>query len=133
MQVAIPTTGCGQTYNLNAGQARSQGFDVDAQARLFGGLTLSVAAGYDDAKYITTTTGPKPLSGAPATVVINAGDKLAVPPWTVSLGAEYDVHVANGAMAYLRGDYRFTSRYQNTVSAGGHGLRAGPSIRMRPM
>ena len=123
VQVAIPTTGCGQTYNLNAGRARSEGFDLDAQARLLPGLMLSAAVGYDNARYTTATTGPKPLSGAPATVVVNAGDKLAVPPWTVSLGGEYDFSPMSGIGAYVRADYRYTSKYQNTFGPGTTGYQ----------
>jgi outer membrane receptor protein involved in Fe transport len=121
VQVSIPTTGCGQTYNLNAGTARSQGFDLEAQARLFEGFTLGLAVGYDDAKYTVSTTGPKPLSGAAPTVVINAGDHLAVPPWAVSISGQYDRQLASGFRGYVRADYRYTASYQNTASAGASG------------
>jgi iron complex outermembrane receptor protein len=118
VQVSIPTTGCGQTYNLNAGAARSQGFDLEAQAQLFRGFTVGVTAGYDDAKYTTTTTGPKPISGAAPTVVLNAGDHLAVPPWTVNLSGQYNMAFTEKVQAYIRADYRFTSKYQNTAGPG---------------
>jgi outer membrane receptor protein involved in Fe transport len=118
VQVSIPTTGCGQTYNLNAGAARSQGFDLEAQALLFDGFTIGLTAGYDDAKYTTTTTGPKPLSGAAPTVVLNAGDHLSVPPWTVNVSGQYNLRVTNNLQGYIRADYRFTSRYQNTAGPG---------------
>jgi outer membrane receptor protein involved in Fe transport len=121
VQVSIPTAGCGQTYNTNAGAARSQGFDLETQARVFEGFTVGVAAGYDDAQYITTTTGPKPLSGAAPTVVINKGDRLAVPPWAVSASAQYDHEVASGFVGYLHADYRFTSSYQVTAGPGASG------------
>ena len=118
VQVAVPTTGCGQTYSINAGQARSEGFDLEAQAQVFRGFTLGLTAGYDNARYTTTTTGPVPKSGAAPTVVLKAGDKLSVPPWTVNLSGQYNMEIGTKAQAYLRADYRFTSRYQATSGPG---------------
>ena len=118
VQVSIPTTGCGQTYNLNAGAARSEGFDLDAQAQLFGGLVVGVSAGYDDAKYTQTTTAPKPLNGSAATVVVASGQPLAVPPWTVNLNAQYNMEFGPKVQAYARVDWRYTSSYQQSSNVG---------------
>jgi outer membrane receptor protein involved in Fe transport len=109
LNVAIP--GCGPTFVQNAGQARSQGFDLEAQARPISGVTLGLSLGYNDAQYTTTATGPIPKNGSPATPVVQKGDKLPVPPWAISVNARYDFSVLGKHTAYLRADWRYTSKY----------------------
>lgn len=118
VQVSIPTTGCGQTYVTNAGAARSQGFDVQAQALVLHGLTVEATAGYDDATYTADAFGPTPkIAGVAATKVVNKGDALPVPVWTASLGARWDFVVLEHNL-YARADYEFTGPYLRGFGAG---------------
>jgi outer membrane receptor protein involved in Fe transport len=111
VQLSVQVPGCGQTWNQNAGTARSEGFDVQAQARLFRGLTLNVSAGYTKARYTTTTLGPKPISGAAATPIVREGDTFPIPPWQVSVGGQYEFRVSSRMDAYIRADYQYASGY----------------------
>ena len=115
LNVAIP--GCGPTFIQNAGTARSQGFDMSAAGRVLPGLTATVNLGYDNAEYTQTATGPVPKNGTAATPVVQKGDKLPVPPWTVSASLQYDFGVST-YRAYVRGDYQFTSNYLSGVGPG---------------
>ena len=115
LNVSIP--GCGPTFIQNAGTARSQGFDMQAAGRLFAGLTANVNVGYDNAHYTQTAFGPQPKNGTAATPVVQKGDTLPVPPWTVAVGLQYDFSVGL-YRAFVRGDYQFTSNYLNGVGPG---------------
>jgi len=117
VQLSVSAPGCGPTFIMNAGQARSQGMDLQFQGRLLDSLTADVAVGYDDAKFTTTATGPLPKNGTAATPVVNAGDSLPVPPWTVSLGLTYHFDAMTIPM-YLRGDWQFTSAYYGSYGPG---------------
>jgi outer membrane receptor protein involved in Fe transport len=111
--------GCAPSPNWtqNAGSARSQGFDVEAQARLFPGFTANLALGYTHAVYSATTTAPKPLNGAAPIILLRKGDPLPVAPWQVSVGAEYAFDVGKTA-AYVRGDVTYSSNFQNGPGPG---------------
>jgi iron complex outermembrane receptor protein len=115
LNVAIPS--CGPTFIQNAGTARSEGFDLSAAGRVFPGLTANINIGYDNAQYTQTATGPVPKNGSPATPVVQKGDKLPVPPLSVSAGLQYDFGLAK-YRAYIRGDYQFSSRYHSGVGPG---------------
>jgi outer membrane receptor protein involved in Fe transport len=118
VQLPVSLPGCSQTFITNAGSARSQGFDVQAQVRFFG-LTASATVAYTHGEYITNAVGPRPSNTAFApTLVVQAGDKLPVPPWTVSLGAQYDFQISSRVGAYIRGDYQFASKYLRGFGPG---------------
>ena len=108
--VQLPVTlggNCGQTFTINAGAARSQGFDLEAQARPFKGLTTSLAVGYTNAKYTATATLG---TGATAPVVAIGGQKFVLPPWSFTVSARYDFQIGkyNG---YIRAEDRYASSY----------------------
>jgi outer membrane receptor protein involved in Fe transport len=127
VQLQVSTTGCGQTYVLNAGKARSDGFDAQVQARIVGGLTGSLAVGYTDARYTQDAFGPTPKNGANPTKVVNKGDTFPIPPWSVSLGLQYDWTAAPGYDAYVRGDYQYSSNYFRGLGPGPNGY--APDVR----
>jgi outer membrane receptor protein involved in Fe transport len=119
VQVAISTAGCGPTYTMNAGTARSQGFDLDMQARVLPGLTIDGALGYTDAKYTEDALGPTPrVAGIAASKAVSKGDTLPVPPWTLSVGFRYEFQVSSKWGAYIRGDYRYQSKYFRSPGFG---------------
>jgi outer membrane receptor protein involved in Fe transport len=117
VQLAVTVPGCGPNFITNAGQARSQGMDLQFQGRLLDSLVADVAIGYDDAKFTTTATGPVPKNGTPATPVINAGDALPVAPWTVSLGLTYRFEAFKLPM-FIRGDWQYSSAYHGSFGPG---------------
>jgi outer membrane receptor protein involved in Fe transport len=107
LNVGIP--GCGQTYTQNAGQARSQGFDTEIQAR-FGPVTANLTLGYTDAKYTATALGPDPIGPVLPAAIVREGDTFPVPEWQYSVGAQYDFEMG-GSEGYLRVDYQFAGEY----------------------
>jgi outer membrane receptor protein involved in Fe transport len=107
---------CGLVTTFNVPKARSRGVELEAQARLFRGLTANVAYGYTNAKYTQALTFPAghQAVGGPVPVpfiVVLKGQKIPIPPHTVSVGARYDVNLNSAMRAYLRADYRFTAKY----------------------
>ena len=121
VQLQVSTTGCGQTYVLNAGSAQSEGFDLQAQGRIVKGLTASLALGYTKAAYTADAFGPTPKNGATATKVVSKGDVFPIPPWTATFGAQYDFEVSAAMNGYVRADYQFTSRYFRGLGPGPNG------------
>ena len=112
--VQLPVTlggGCGQVFSINSGTARSQGVDLEAQARLFAGLTTAVAFGYTDAKYVETATVG---TGPTAPVVVTAGQKFVQPPWSLSVSTRYDFKV-DDKNAYIRLEDRYSAQYIRNV------------------
>ena len=95
----------------NAGKARSRGLELEAQAKLFGGLTGNVAVGYTDARYtqnaIFSSAGTSPIYAA------FKDQKIPVPPVTFQIGLRYDFEVM-GKATYIRGDYRYVAHYNDT-------------------
>ena len=108
----LPT--CNFSYVVNSGSARSQGFDLQANAKVVGGLSVSAQVGYTDAKYTTALTSPAPASA----LLILKGDRLPTPKWNVNLGAQYDFNFAGRYDAYIRADYQYASAYPSTFGPG---------------
>lgn len=118
VQLNVGTPGCGQTYVKNAGKARSQGFDMTLEGRFFSALGVNLAVGYNDAKYTSDAVGPQPVNGSAPAAIVHKGDTLPVPPWTVSLGAQYDFTVADGVTAFVRFDDQYASAYFRGLGPG---------------
>jgi len=114
-QIGQRISSCGHTYVDNGGSARSQGFDVQAQAR-FGGLTFGGAVAYTDATYTETVTTP-PQPGTTPQVIVNKGDELGAPKWQVNANFQYDFDVGTHS-AYIRADYQYTGHYKRSSGPG---------------
>jgi outer membrane receptor protein involved in Fe transport len=98
----------------NAGAARSEGFELEAQALLFRGFTGNLAIGYTNARY---TQNALALTGAnPPLIAAFKGQKIAVSPLTVQVGGRYDVQLAPDVRAYVRADYRYIQHYKDTLA-----------------
>lgn len=91
--VALPT--CGFFLTMNAGKARSRGFELELSAAVAEGLVLSLGTGYTDA-VIT--------NGGSLTTIVPGTPVQQVPRWTVSASADYDVSVAR-LPVFLHMDY----------------------------
>jgi outer membrane receptor protein involved in Fe transport len=112
---------CGQNYIVNAGHARSEGFDVQAQTRLFDHLTLNGSVAYTDAIY--TQTYSFPAAGGPV-VVVNKGDQLGAPRWQLNVGGQFDWRLLDRWDTFVRADYQYSSQFQRGVGPGAQGYDA---------
>jgi outer membrane receptor protein involved in Fe transport len=111
--VALPL-GCGGVpFITNVGQARSEGVEFEAQARLFRGLSANVAFGYGDARY---TEDAVPVLKVPTLVVARKDQKFTTPPWTLQVGARYDAQIATNIRGYVRADWRYIRGYKGTAA-----------------
>ena len=100
-------------FLANAGAARSEGFELEAQARLFEGFTGNLAIGYTNARY-TENASALP-SGRPVLNSAFKGQKLAVPPLTIQVGGRYDLELGPDTRLYVRADYRYIQHYKDTL------------------
>jgi len=114
-QIGQRIASCGHSYVDNGGSARSQGFDVQAQAR-FGGLTFGGAVAYTDATYTETVTTP-PQPGTTPQVIVRDGDELGAPKWQVNANVQYDIDIGQHS-AYIRADYQYTGHYKRSSGPG---------------
>jgi iron complex outermembrane recepter protein len=101
----LPT--CGADFTANAGEARSKGFDLQADYRIGHGFSLGLSTGYNKANYTKTI-----LSG-PESIVVSAGDSLGTPPWTAALSGTYQGTVGT-LNSYARVDYLYSAGYKSS-------------------
>ena len=110
---------CGPTFVTNVGGARSQGVEIESQAKLFPGFVANFSMSYDDAKFTEDSKGPTPLSGAAPTIVTVKGQPIGAPTWSFNLGGRYDFQLTGVWAGYLRGDWTYVPAYNTTTSAPG--------------
>jgi iron complex outermembrane recepter protein len=88
----------------NAGQVRSTGFEVDAVAEPFDGLTLRASVAYADAK--VRRFNPNPSTNAPSAL---NGTKLPLAPeWSYNIGADYETDLGSSLRFYAGTSYAYT-------------------------
>ena len=108
--------GDGAVFNVPT--ARSRGAEFEAQMRPVRPLTFSVAVAYIKAQYTSSMSIPAgPGSRAGDLVIAQDGQQFAQPPWTVDVGARYEVAFGNSSNGYARVDYRWFEGYP-TVPRG---------------
>jgi outer membrane receptor protein involved in Fe transport len=107
--VSIPQSG--QSFMTNVSGARSQGAEVEVEARLLRGLTVYGTGGYNKAKY-TEAFSARLGNGALIPTVLE-NQAFAQPKWTFSAGGRYDFAITDAVRAYARADWRYTSGYEN--------------------
>ncbi len=109
------------TYIANTGTLRSRGVELDARAAPFSGLTATLSATYNEARYqsyknasaqyLTSYQGVKDLSGAEAS---------GAPRWTVAATLRYAKPITlpggDGGEAYIGGDYSHRSHFFAAVN-----------------
>ena len=108
-----PGFGCGIVFTTNAGGARSQGVELEAQAILFDGFTTDAGFEYDDAEY--TSTAAAIVGPIKALNVALKGQSFAIPPWTLHLGGRYSLPVDGDWLPYIRADLRLASGYNQSL------------------
>lgn len=108
---------CGLVTTFNVPGARSEGVELELTARVFRGLTLNGAAGYNKSRYTDGLIFPagraileNNFNPAPFTVVLK-DQKIPVPPYTFNVGGRYEFNVGSKALAYVRGDYRYAADF----------------------
>jgi outer membrane receptor protein involved in Fe transport len=100
------------SYIINAGSARSDGFETEVDAHLTSRFALAAGVSYTDARLV----GPQPFSTDP-TMQLNPGDRLGgVPDWTANATAKYTVPLENSLSLVTRLDYTYQSS-RPTVTA----------------
>jgi iron complex outermembrane recepter protein len=97
-------------YTTNAGDAVSDGFDLQLRALLTSRLRADVNAGYVNAYY--SKSGYLPGTSTP---IVLEGDKVGYlpqvnPPWNVTAALSYEWPLANGDAVQLWADTLYTSR-----------------------
>jgi outer membrane receptor protein involved in Fe transport len=124
-------TGCGFSMIFNLGTAKANGFDLGLQALLGDHVKLDATVGRTNARYTSTVAG-----------LVTAGEQItgpgaAVPPWTATVGAEFDFQVGKrDAYAWLqdvyhsRNDGRFNSQTPEDVATYNPMLAVNPQTRM---
>jgi iron complex outermembrane recepter protein len=100
------------SYIINAGSARSDGFETELDAHPTTRFDLTAGVSYSDARLV----GPQPYSADPE-MQLNPGDRLGgVPPWTANASAAYTMPVNGNLLLTTRLDYRYQSS-RPTVTA----------------
>jgi iron complex outermembrane receptor protein len=117
VQSTVTIGGCGQSFVVNGGRAQSRGVDLQANFRPIGPLTLTLNAGYDEAKYLDPVKGPA-APGSSALPTFLAGDPLGVPTWQISADAEYQFKLMDKYDMYVRGDDQWQGAYTQGASYG---------------
>jgi iron complex outermembrane receptor protein len=100
------------SYIINAGSARSDGFETELDTHLTPRLDVRAGVSYSDARLV----GPQPYS-TDSEMQLNSGDPLGgVPRWTANAAATYTVPVNGNLLFTTRLDYRYQSS-RPTVTA----------------
>jgi outer membrane receptor protein involved in Fe transport len=103
---------CGFQYTDNTGDARVRGFEIQASIHPGAGVSIDATAGYTNARY---TTNAHPTGSSTANIA-RRGNTLGSPPWTATLGVQYDADLGD-IPAYLRGDLRYESANRRRTPA----------------
>src|SRR5881394_918761 len=123
--------GCGFAMIFNLGTAKSNGFDLGLQALLGEHVKLNAMLGRTDARYTTTVEG-----------LVTSGEQIsgpgfAVPPWTVSVGTEFNFRIGHhDAYAWLEDVYhaendgRFNSQTPADVATYNPLLPVNPATNL---
>lgn len=98
--VYLPT--CAYTYNANAGDATSKGFEFEIKAKPLAGLTLNLAAGYVTAELSNDEGARNGIFGAHAGAAVQG-----VPKYNASAGAQYNFGVGENKTGFVAGDVRW--------------------------
>jgi iron complex outermembrane receptor protein len=99
-------------YIVNAGSARSDGFETELDAPLYQGLRLEAGASLANAHLI----GAQPVSSDPSTQLYE-GERLAgAPRWTMNAGLTYSRPITAALRGTARLDYTYHSSSSDLVA-----------------
>ena len=109
---------CQTSITANAGEARSQGIEIEAVYQITQNLQVNAGGAYIDAEL--TAIDPD-VAGT-----FFAGDRLpGAPRSSINVGLEYSLEIG-GYDAYIRGDYAYTGEYFG--AAGETGGLVNPAV-----
>jgi len=107
---------CFGSVTANAGEARSQGFEIETTYQLNQGLRINFGGAYTNAE----------MTAVLPTVPFSKGDRLpSSPEVSVNLGLEYDFKLG-GYASYMRGDYAYVSDFFAAAGETGGDIGLGP-------
>ncbi len=101
---------CAIAFTTNAGDAVSKGFDFQGNWEVTHNFQLETSVGYTDISYTKTALDPQGL------VLVNQGDTLNIPPWTVTAGAQYNFTVSD-MPGFVRADFQYASHRTKPIPA----------------
>ncbi|WP_336980863.1 TonB-dependent receptor [Altererythrobacter fulvus] len=101
IQQQLRLASCGYVITSNAGDARSQGGELEIMARVTDELTLRAAGGITDAEITKEAEGSAAQKGQKV---------LAVPEKTLTLGLDYDRPISDKASFYLSTNWTYTGK-----------------------
>lgn len=111
IQSSLYLSRCGLQFVSNLGSARSQGFDAQINLTPVEGLNLNVSGGYTDAKFTQDIFGSPDATGVKPQLRRN-GQSLGIPPFHISVTAEYTFAVAQEWDSYVHGSYDYNGQHQ---------------------
>jgi outer membrane receptor protein involved in Fe transport len=104
---------CGLQFTDNLGSAVAKGFDLQVESVLGGGFSLDAAIGYTSARYTESTAAPRPLLASSGDAISGEGavngSPASSPPWTVSLGLQYNFGLGERD-AFVRMDWEYAAQ-----------------------
>jgi outer membrane receptor protein involved in Fe transport len=107
--VYLPT--CAYTYNANAGNATSKGFEFDIKAKPMAGLTLSAAGGYVKAELSNDEGIANGVVGA-----VKGAQVQGVPKYNGTLTAQYNFSTADGHGAFVMGGVQWVGPSKGSLN-----------------
>ncbi len=107
--VYLPT--CAYTYNANAGNATSKGFEFDIKAKPVAGLTLSAAGGYVKAELTNDEGVANGVLGA-----VRGAQVQGVPKYNGSVTAQYNFSTAGGRSAFVMGGIQWVGSSKGSLN-----------------
>lgn len=115
-----PGGGCGDEFTTNAGDALSEGIELSGQAIVAKPLAVNWAFGYDHAYYTENAIAIHGAPGFPNLQVAYQGEDFPIAPWTLDLGARFDIASAFGMGGnidpYVRGDFHRSAGYGPNIT-----------------
>lgn len=120
----VDASGFPQQFVVNAGRARSEGVELDLQAKLTPSLSLRSSAGYNRSRYLTFRTAcyagqsvaagcdlfPNP-SGAFTTQDLAGEPLVRAPKWSAMAGATYAMDLARSGRLEFSADVNYSSAF----------------------
>jgi outer membrane receptor protein involved in Fe transport len=137
IQQSILVPSCAIMFTANVGSAVSKGFDLQGQWQLTDAFEVEFAVGYNKANFtsdaIETVPVPPELGGGTTSLFLaGKGDSLAITPWTVTLGAQYNFKLCDRP-AFVRADWEYTSHLNSpTPTQDPNALSFDPNLVNNP-
>jgi iron complex outermembrane recepter protein len=107
--VYLPT--CAYTYNANAGNAVSKGFEFDIKAKPMSGLTLSASGGYVRAELSNDEGIHNGVLGA-----VRGAQVQGVPKYNAAVSAQYNFAVFGDKSAFVAGGVQWVGSSKGSLN-----------------